>query len=429
MDKTGDLIVDHTQFPDDFLDTAESMERRSFYGRCLGLHYDKEVRQVLQLIVALQAATGKAYFSRPPTRAGLGLLPLLPEPYTAVRIAADPRQRAADFLDITSKCNVDFVKRFWHLAEMKIMELGRVVGRVPKCKMNKLLHLPPELITFQQETNSGTESSASEGGSAASTDGVFRLTPQHGAPIVVPPPLSADGKPQGVTVRHLVPKSASSEPSKAVIIHFHGGGFLAQTSQSHVSYLSHWANQLNVPVVSVDYMTAPEHPYPRAVNDCFYAYAWVLRNATSLGTTAEKVILAGDSAGGNFVFGVAFLAAQYQLRKPCLVLGAYPALKISLDLSPARCLSVMDPLLPIGTLRACLNAYRGSGSTPEYHPNTGHLSQLQSGIHQRHATILNASPAYLSPLLASDEMLHSLPSVALLPSSFDPLLDDSIVMA
>ena len=127
------------------------------------------------------------------------------------------------------------------------------------------------------------------------------------------------------------------------------------------SYLSHWANQLNVPVASVDYMTAPEHPYPRAVNDCFYAYAWVLRNATSLGTTAEKVILAGDSAGGNFGFGVAFLAAQYQLRKPCLVLGAYPALKISLDLSPARCLSVMDPLLPIGTLRACLNAYRGSG--------------------------------------------------------------------
>eukprot|EP00117_Sycon_ciliatum_P015407 scpid94767/ scgid2162/ len=57
-------------------------------------------------------------------------------------------------------------------------------------------------------------------------------------------------------------------------------------------------------------------------------------------------------------------------------------------------------------------------STPEYHPNTGHLSQLQSGIHQRHATILNASPAYLSPLLASDEMLHSLPSVALLVSHY-----------
>ena len=33
-------------------------------------------------------------------------------------------------------------------------------------------------------------------------------------------------------------QSASSEPSKAVIIHFHGGGFLAQTSQSHV--LGHW---------------------------------------------------------------------------------------------------------------------------------------------------------------------------------------------
>ncbi|XP_065197083.1 hormone-sensitive lipase-like [Sycon ciliatum] len=67
--------------------------------------------------------------------------------------------------------------------------------------------------------------------------------------------------------------------------------------------------------------------------------------------------------------------------------------------------------------------------TPDYHPNTRHLSQLQSGIHQRHATILNASPAYLSTLVASDEMLHSLPSIALLPSSLDPLLDDFIVMA
>lgn len=124
-------------------------------------------------------------------------------------------------------------------------------------------------------------------------------------------------------------------------------------------YLTHWANQLNAPVVSVDYSLAPESPFPRAVNDCFYAYSWVLKNCQQLGTTAKRVILAGDSAGGNFVFGVAFLAAQYKLPVPDLLLAAYPALHIALDPSPGRLQSMTDPLLPFGILKACLNAYRG----------------------------------------------------------------------
>ena len=125
------------------------------------------------------------------------------------------------------------------------------------------------------------------------------------------------------------------------------------------TYLTHWANKLDAPIISVDYSLAPEDPYPRAVNDCLYAYAWALKNSKQLGSTARRIIFVGDSAGGNFVFSVALLASQYRIPVPNLLLAAYPALFIELNPSPGRLQSVLDPLLPYGVLNACLLAYRG----------------------------------------------------------------------
>jgi hormone-sensitive lipase len=51
--------------------------------------------------------------------------------------------------------------------------------------------------------------------------------------------------------------------SKCLVIHCHGGGFVAQSSNSHLVYLKHWARGLGVPILSVDYSLSPEAPYPR----------------------------------------------------------------------------------------------------------------------------------------------------------------------
>lgn len=72
-------------------------------------------------------------------------------------------------------------------------------------------------------------------------------------------------------------------------------------------YLRVWARELRVPIVSVDYSLAPEAPFPRALEECFFAYAWVLKNAGKLGTTAEFVCLAGDSAGKAINYWVFYL--------------------------------------------------------------------------------------------------------------------------
>ena len=62
-------------------------------------------------------------------------------------------------------------------------------------------------------------------------------------------------------------------------------------------YLRTWACELGVPILSIDYSLAPDAPFPRALEECFFVYAWCLNNFHQLGTTGKCFCLAGDSAG------------------------------------------------------------------------------------------------------------------------------------
>lgn len=54
-------------------------------------------------------------------------------------------------------------------------------------------------------------------------------------------------------------------------------------------YLKSWSQDLGVPILSVDYSLAPDAPFPRALEECFYAYCWALRNHHLLGTSYSIV--------------------------------------------------------------------------------------------------------------------------------------------
>ncbi len=146
-------------------------------------------------------------------------------------------------------------------------------------------------------------------------------------------------------------------PATKLIFHCHGGGFVAQSSKSHELYLREWAVALDVPILSVDYSLAPDAPFPRAVEEVFYAYCWAIKNCSLLGTTAETIILAGDSAGANLNLSCAMKCIQLNVRKPDGVFLAYCPVQISFDPSPARLLCLLDPLLPFGFMMRCLKAY------------------------------------------------------------------------
>jgi hypothetical protein len=134
--------------------------------------------------------------------------------------------------------------------------------------------------------------------------------------------------------------STSSAPhkplAKGLVLHFHGGGFVSSTSKTHEVYLKQWAHELDCPVVSIDYSLSPQHPYPRALNECFFVYSWALANAGRFGWSGERVCFTGDSAGGNLAVAVALRCVQEGVRGPDGLVIAYPVLCIEQQMSPSR---------------------------------------------------------------------------------------------
>ena len=191
---------------------------------------------------------------------------------------------------------------------------------------------------------------------------------------------------------------------------------MSGTTKTHVGYLRSWAKVLDTPVLSVDYSLAPQFPYPRALNECFYAYAWALANPEKLGWSGEKVCVTGDSAGGNLAVAVSLKCVQENLRRPDGIVLFYPVLSVELAISPSRILSLMDPLLPLEIVLSCLKAYVGDPKhvDPSELPN--------SSRRPKHDPLL-------SPLFAEDDVLRGLPPIYISAVLLDPLLDDAVAFA
>ena len=176
------------------------------------------------------------------------------------------------------------------------------------------------------------------------------------------------------------------------------------TSFSHTAYMRKWALDTGIPVMSIDYRLAPEYAYPVQLEECWQAYRWAVKNAMRVGSLAERIILIGDSAGGNLVAGLTLRAMAEGFRRPDMVIMAYPALVIAKEPSCARLLSTIDPMLNVNMLLNILNMYYTVGNA-------------------------DAKDAYMSPAFASDEALAQFPTTRLLLGQFDPLLDDSVLFA
>lgn len=127
-----------------------------------------------------------------------------------------------------------------------------------------------------------------------------------------------------VPVRVYRPANAS-EPAPC-IIYMHGGGFMMGDLDSSDSNAWGYAAETGAVVVSVDYRLTPEHPYPAAFNDCYGVLTWVADNAGELGIDAERIAVAGDSAGGNLGAALALAARDHggpHIAAQALIYGSF----------------------------------------------------------------------------------------------------------
>lgn len=94
----------------------------------------------------------------------------------------------------------------------------------------------------------------------------------------------------------------------SLLIFFHGSGWVAGTIDGYNRICANMANMTGSTVVSVDYRLAPEYHFPAAPEDCYRVVREIFLHTELLKVPAEKITVAGDSAGGNLAAAVSLMA-------------------------------------------------------------------------------------------------------------------------
>jgi acetyl esterase len=195
-----------------------------------------------------------------------------------------------------------------------------------------------------------------------------------------------------VAVRAYRPVLGQTLPA---LVFFHGGGWTIGDLDTHDVVCRQLAAGARCAVFSVDYRLAPEHPFPAAVDDCFFATEFVYENAQSLGVDPARIAVGGDSAGGNLAAVVALMARDKAGPPLAGQLLIYPA-------TDQRCAFPSHERNGEGYLltRDAIRFFRAA-----YLPNPADRTDWRA-----------------SPLLAASHA--GLPPAFVLTAGYDPLIDE-----
>ena len=139
-------------------------------------------------------------------------------------------------------------------------------------------------------------------------------------------PLSIPAPHGTIPARIYTPKTLRKTNGLApCLVFYHGGGWVIGDLDSHDVVCRKLAHEGELIVISIDYRLAPEHKFPAAVDDAITAVKWVASNAKQLGVDAARLMVGGDSAGGNLAAVVALAARDGDGPKLAGQVLIYPA--------------------------------------------------------------------------------------------------------
>jgi len=99
-------------------------------------------------------------------------------------------------------------------------------------------------------------------------------------------------------------------PRVPLIIYFHGGGWVSCDIDTHDNFCRALTKISGMLVASIEYRLGPESPFPAAPEDCYAATDWLSKHATTFGGDPSRLIIGGDSAGGNLATVVALMNCE-----------------------------------------------------------------------------------------------------------------------
>ncbi|MGL6235311.1 MAG: alpha/beta hydrolase [Segniliparus sp.] len=123
----------------------------------------------------------------------------------------------------------------------------------------------------------------------------------------------------GCSARWYLPPRVPQQPERAVL-YLHGGGFVACSAHTHKRLANHLGSRAGAGVLFVEYGQLPYYPVDETVRQCLDGYRWLLEQ----GWPPEKIVIAGDSAGGFLAFATALRAREEGLPLPSGLVAIAP---------------------------------------------------------------------------------------------------------
>jgi epsilon-lactone hydrolase len=168
------------------------------------------------------------------------------------------------------------------------------------------------------------------------------------------------------------------ESRDAVILYLHGSGFVVCSPKTHRGLVSELSRRAGVPAYSVDYRLAPEHPFPAAIDDTVEAFRYLLDQ----GYPAERIVVAGDSAGGHLAVSLVAELTKNELPEPAGLVLFSPLVDPSFETAAKVEREVRDPMFSAGAARRILSLYTAAAD-----PQDARLA------------ILSGDPSLMPPVL------------------------------
>lgn len=136
--------------------------------------------------------------------------------------------------------------------------------------------------------------------------------------------LRVPGPAGDIPVRLYTPHGAGE--NTPVLLYAHGGGWVICDLDTHDNPCRKLAQVSGFAVASMAYRLAPEHPFPAGLEDCVAVARWFAQNGGTLGLDSDKIVIGGDSAGGNLAVATLLrlkAAGQSLCRAGLSIYGAF----------------------------------------------------------------------------------------------------------
>ncbi|KAJ6656856.1 hypothetical protein lerEdw1_003187 [Lerista edwardsae] len=262
---------------------------------------------------------------------------------------------------------------------------------------------------------------------------------------------------ENIPVRLYQPRESEAQQKRRGVVFFHGGGWMFGSLNSYDHVCRHIAKESDSVLLSVGYSLAPEQKYPSQFEECLGASAHFMKNAESFGVDPARVIVSGDSVGGNFAASVCqALVSRSDLPPPLAQILIYPGLQaIDFNLPSYqqnravpilyrehvvgaalqylnKDLSVLESVVqgchvPID-IKQRFGKWINSEVIPSEFKVRGYKPHLTTSfLEDVYEVVKQALETTFSPLMAEEAVLCRLPKTCIVTCEYDVLRDDGIL--